>query len=252
MSRTKPVASVFVDTNIFKFSAVKKHVYRPAKHTVNWGHTTFETVVHEPYTINEINKIKNDGQRRDALLLSMLAYAGISNWLSFHIHSEVNLETWGLPGMASASGHFFGCPVDWVSDPVPRPSRTILGGDKKFKQHSLDFVSSINHPRYKELSKLTGAFQGNDKPLNLNQALDAYHIWCAEIAQIDYFLTMDYKLKKVVGLSKIKTSVTIATPEQLLMQVVPKFGVVGAAKFMWKGYRFAKTNVGFDEGLGWS
>ncbi len=63
---------------------------------------------------------------------------------------------------------------------------------------------------------------------------------------------MDYKLKKVVGLSKIKTSVTIATPEQLLMQVVPKFGVVGAAKFMWKGYRFAKTNVGFDEGLGWS
>ncbi|UXT57995.1 hypothetical protein FY134_10185 [Agrobacterium fabrum] len=252
MGRSKPIASVFIDTNIFKFSAVKKHVLRPAKKTASWGGATFETVIHEPYTVNEINKIKSDGQRRDALLLSMLAYAGISDLLSFHIHHEVDLETWGLPGMASPSGQFFGCPIDWVPDPVVRPHRVILGGGKKFKQHSLDFVSGIDHPRYKELSKVTGAFQGNDKPLNLNQALDAYHIWCAEVAQMDYFLTMDYKLKKVVERSKIKTSVTITTPEQLLMQVVPKFGVVGAFRFMWKGYRFAKTHVGFGEGLGWT
>ena len=252
MGRTTPVASVFIDTNILKFSAVKKHVYRPNKTTVNWGSTIFETEYHEPYTVNDIHKIRNDVQKRDAVFLGMLAYAGISGWLTFHVHREVDLETWGLPGMASPSGRFFECPLHEVPDPIVLQSRILLGGNKKFKEHNLDFVCGIKHPRYIDLTKMTGAFQGEDKPLNLNQALDAYHIWCAECAGIQYFLTMDYKLQKVAGLSNIKTPVVIKTPDQLLREVLPKFGLVGAFKFMWQGYRFAKPRVGFDEGKGWT
>ncbi|QSZ56305.1 hypothetical protein [Rhizobium sp. ZX09] len=251
MSKSKPVARVFIDTNILKFAAVKKHVYRRTKKTVNWGGTTFEAPIHEPYTLNGINKIKKDEQRRDALFLAMIAYAGISDFLSFHVHREVELETWGLPGMASPSGRFFGCPIQVVPDPIER-QRVVAGGGRTFKEHALDFVSAIAHPRYKELSKMTGAFQGNDRPLNLNQALDAYHIWCAESAQMDYFLTMDYSLMKVVAKSKVGTPVTIITPEKLLHRVVPKFGPIGAIKFMWNGYRFAKPRVTFDEGKGWA
>ena len=251
MGRSKPVANIFLDTNILKFSAVKKHVYRKKSKMVTWGDATFEVEFHEPYTVNEIHKIKSEVQRRDALFLAMLAYAGHDKWLKFHIHREVDLETWGLPGMASPSGRFFDCEIHEVPDPVAPQSRIIIGGNKRFKDHTLDFVCNIKHPRYVELTKTTGAYQGETKPLNLNQALDAYHIWCAESAKMDYHLTMDYKLKKVIEKSKIKTNVSIATPDQLLRSMVPKFGLWGAIKYMWKGYRFAKPRVGFDEGQGW-
>ncbi len=69
---------------------------------------------------------------------------------------------------------------------------------------------------------------------------------------MNYFLTMDYKLRKVVGSAKIKTSVNITTPDQLLREALPKFGFFGAIKFMWQGYRFAKPRVGFDDSKGWN
>jgi hypothetical protein len=154
--------------------------------------------------------------------------------------------------MASPSGRFFGCPIHEVADPMEPQYRIIAGGPKKPREHALDFLSGIQHPRYIELTKMTGAYHGKGKPLNLNQARDAYHIWCAECANMKYFLTMDYKLQKVVGAAKIRTPVAIKTPDQLLREVVPKFGVIGAIKFMWQGYRFAKPRVGFDEGKGWN
>jgi hypothetical protein len=252
MGKPTPVATVFVDTNILKFSAVKKHVYRPKMATVNWGGTEQELKYYEPYTVNDIHKIKNESQKRDAVSIGMLAYAGISELLKFYIHREVSLETWGLPGMSSPSGRFFNCPLEEVPDPIAPQSRIIAGGSKDFKEYTLDFLCSVKHPRFTELAKMAGAYQGETKPLNLNQALDAYHIWCAESANMSYFLTMDYKLGKVVDRSKIKTAVSIVTPDQLLRAVIPKFGFVGATKFLWKGYRFSKPLVGFDEGKGWN
>jgi hypothetical protein len=210
MAKTKPVATVFIDTNILKFSAVKKHVYRARKTTVSWGGKEFETEYREPHTVNDIHRIKNEDQKRDAAFLGMLAYAGISEWLKFYSHREVDLEMWGLPGMVSPSGRFFGCTIHKVQDPAAPQLRIIVGGNKAIKKHILDFMCSIKHPRFIELTKMTGAYQGKSKPLNLNQARDAYHIWCAESAEMDYFLTMDYKLQKVVGRSKIETSVQVA------------------------------------------
>lgn len=247
-----PVADVFLDTNILKFSALKKHAFRPRKEIINWGGLEHEIVVHDMVTTNDLHKIKNETQKRDAVFLGMLAYAGTSGQLKFHTHMEVELESWGLPGMASASGRFFGCPIHYVSDPVAPLSRIIAGGPNKPRDYVLDFLCGIEHPRYVELTKMTGAFQGKNKPLNLNQARDAFHIWCAECANMTYFLTMDYKLQKVVGAAKIKTSVSIKAPDQLLREVVPKLGLVGAIKFLWNGYKFAKPRIGFDEGKGWN
>jgi hypothetical protein len=99
---------------------------------------------------------------------------------------------------------------------------------------------------------MTSAYQGASNPLNLNQALDAYHLWCAESAKIDYFSTMDYKLQKVVRRSKVETPVKVVTPDQLVRLLIPKFGFWGAIEFLWNGYKFAKSRVGFDEGKGWT
>ena len=252
MKKSTPITKAFIDTNILKFAAVKKYIYRRRQATVNWGGQLFESEYRKLYTLNDIHKIKNAIQRQDAMALAMLAYAGISGQVEFYIHREVEFEVMGLPAMTSPSGRFFGCPIKKVADPQPPRVRIIAGGNKSHKEHSLDFMCSIENPRFIELIKMTGAYQGKSKPLNLNQARDAYHIWCAENAQVDYFLTMDYKLKKVVEQSKIKTAVKIVTPVQFLKVIVPKFGFVGALKFLWSGYQFAKPRVGFDETDGWT
>ncbi|WP_422029788.1 hypothetical protein [Roseovarius sp.] len=249
-----PEPPLFIDTNILKFAAVKKHVYRSRLGTVDWGGTDYEVEYHERYTVNDIHKIKNNETlKSDAILLGMLAYAGISGRLKFHSHREVYLETLGLRGMCSASGRFFGCPIHRVADPMAPRVRIISDGKKSGADHALDFLSRIRHPRYGELTRMTGAYQGPNKPLIINQAMDAYHLWCAECAGMNYFLTMDYRLQKVVSQSKkVETPVVIKTPNQLLREVLPKFGLVGAFKFLWQGYRFAKPRVGFDEGKGWT
>jgi len=248
----KTLANVFIDTNILKFAAIKRHVYRPKEKMIKWGGIEQRVVLHERYTTNDLLKIKNDTQMRDAALLSMLAYAGISERLKFHAHREVYLESWGLPGIVSQSGRFFGCPIYQVEDPVWQQGRMIAGGPKKPNEYTLEFLSGIDDPRYIELTKMTGAYQGAKRPMNLNQALDAYHIWCAESSEMNYFLTMDYKLQRIVEGSKIKTAVAIKTPKQLLSAVLPGFGILDAIKFVWFGYLFSKQRVSFNEEKGWS
>ena len=161
MVKPTSIATVFIDTNILKFSVIKKHVYRRKKITINWGGTDLDTEYGEPYTVNELHRIKNEVLKRDAVFLGMLAHAGISELLSFYIHREVVLETWGLPGMANPSGRFYGCPIDEVPDPIGPQSRIVFGGNKISKEHIQDFVCSIKHPRYAELTKMTGRFRVN-------------------------------------------------------------------------------------------
>lgn len=252
MAMAKHVASVFLDTNIIKFSAVKHHVYRPHKQTVKWGPIVDEVDVYEPHTVNRLDKIQNDTLRKDAVLIAMAAYAGVIGKLRFCYHRETEYETRGLRGTNSASGKFFGCPIHDVPDPTGPYSRILSGGSKGFRECTLDFLSGISDKRYRRICRSVGAYQGKDRPLNLNQALDAFYIWCAECANIDYMMTMDYKLRKIVTQSKLDTPVRIITPYQILLDVVPKFGVFGAVGFMWNGFRFAKEKIGFREGKGWS
>lgn len=247
----KNLAKVFIDTNILKFSAVKKYCYLPKTTKNNWNGEDYEGKIYEHYTANDINKIKNDTQKRDAVFLGILAYAGISGSLEYFIHREVDLELWGLPGTSSPSGRFFDCPLSKIQDPFPPKERIVFGGEKKFREHTLDFLSSIQEPRYLEITKMTGAFQGAGRSLHLNQALDAYFIWCAECAGLEYFLTMDYKLIKVVASSKRETAVKLITPEGLLRDLSFRLGFFGSISLFWNGYRFAKPRVGFEEGAGW-
>jgi hypothetical protein len=157
---SQSLADVFIDTNILKFAAVKKHVYRLRKDTINWGGLEQEIEVHEPYIKDDLHKIKNEMQKRDAVLLAMLAYAGLSGRLAFHIHGEVDLEMWGLPGMVSASGRFFGCPIRKVADPISPQSRIIASAVREPKDYVLDFLCGIRHPRFIELTKMTEHTKG--------------------------------------------------------------------------------------------
>ncbi|MGB6119497.1 MAG: hypothetical protein WBF87_14875 [Mesorhizobium sp.] len=248
---TRQIPTVAIDTNLLKFAAVKHRVYRMRTEQVKWGKVDLDIQVRERYTVNTIALLKSNTQKRDVIFLAMIAYAAIRGHIRLFIHREVEIESWSLPGVSSASGKFFGAPFECLPDPDGPYGRIVLGGRKRAKEYRLEFLSGISHPRYLTLLKLTGGFQGHDKPLNLNQASDAFHLWCAESAAIDYFVTMDYKLVGLFEKNKNKSNVSIVTPNTLLKSVVPKFGFWNAAKFICQGYFFAKRQVAFVGGEGW-
>ena len=91
-----------------------------------------------------------------------------------------------------------------------------LGFDSKDAQ--FQFLSSLKNRRFLELQKITGAYQGEGK-LNRNQLLDAFHFWCAEFNSCAFFLTLDFKLIRMLNSARVKhASPTLAVRPSELMQ----------------------------------
>lgn len=237
----KQMPTVFLDTNIFKFADFEKYKYIKEPHTVNWGGKDFEVMIDKTYRVSSLDKIKNISQRKDATMIGLVAYGGVSKKISLFTHKEVKYELWGLKG-GLWQPNLFGHSIPFVEDPHPEFERILIGGGKTFKQNKQDFLQSIDHPRFIDLLKMTGAYQGK-KPINVNQGLDAYHIWCAENSKIEYFLTMDNSLQRVVAQSKVKTNLKIVTPSELLRDALPRLGFFSAMLFLWQGYRYAKPYI---------
>ena len=242
---------IFIDTNILKFSAVKRHVFVPRETTVNWGGQDFSTIWHQRFTKNTIHKIRHKEQRNNAIFLPLLAKAGMLGHIKYFESAEVLFEAAGLPRMSSASGKFFGCPVERVLVPTD-VSRVWLGGGRSADEWTDHYLNSIDDPRFVEICKATGAYQGADRPLHRNQARDALHIWTAEVAGADGLLTMDSKLASVVRRDpKKRIKIKIFSPREALGELLAALGLLGSMSFLIKSFRFAKRNVGFDEGEGW-
>ncbi|WP_444940562.1 hypothetical protein ACJJI3_18825 [Microbulbifer sp. ZKSA004] len=98
---------------------------------------------------------------------------------------------------------FYGSDIKYAERPPE--FNTVLGGpswlnsgptDKQFH----NFLHNLKHPRFLELAKFSGALQGKDA--NYNQLADAYFLWCAEINEADYFLTLDAKLERSINQAK--------------------------------------------------
>ncbi len=95
----------------------------------------------------------------------------------------------------------------------------IAGGFDDPKELQFEFLSGLHHERFMELQKLTGAHQGQRKA-NRNQLLDAFHIWCAEHSDCDYFLTMDLKLIRMVSNNRKRNlRLKLVGPSELLWEI---------------------------------
>lgn len=206
---------VFLDTNIFKFSATHLPRLRPRQQTITWGDIVQEVTVHDFIEVDPNEKIQNQGLKDEAELLPKLAEFGKEGTVRYFIQVETLLESWGIPNMDSRTGKFYGAPVEQVEAPV-KYGRVILGANQDAKEMQFNFLSGLNHKRFTELQKLTGAYQGPGK-LNRNQLLDAFHIWCAEHNDCEFFLTLDFKLIKMVANSRSYIStVKLVRPSELL------------------------------------
>lgn len=208
---------VFVDTNVLKFSATDLLRLRPRMQQLQWGNKQIDVVVHDFVRVNPNDKIRNPELKAEAELLPALAELGKQGRVQFITQTEAEQESWGLPNMDSRKGRFYGAPITWTQGPF-KYSRVIAGGNMSPRDLQLNFLKSIDHPRFTQLMKITGAYQGANE-LNCNQLLDAFHLWCAEHESADYFLTLDFKLARVVSKAGTRYRVPIVRPSELLTRL---------------------------------
>jgi len=213
------VPRVYIDTNILKFSASALERFVPRTQKINWGGHIEEVVVHDIKIINPNDKIADQELRSEVDLLPQVAKLGKANRLRFQIQVETKFESWGLRNMDSQTGEFYGAEIETIEAPI-QYGRVMFGFGMDSERMQYEFLARQSHPRFKELQRATGAFQGNN-PLNKNQLLDALHFWCAEYNGCEYFLTLDFKLVRMLNSAHgRKASNTIAvTASQLLQKV---------------------------------
>ncbi len=207
---------VYVDTNVLKFSATALQRYIPAKQKIDWGGKEIEVVIHKSDLINPNLRIENPKLKSEADLLPRVADLSRQGKVKFVMQFEARNESWGIPNMDSRNNEFHGAEIDLIEAPF-KYSRVIAGGGREI-DHQYEFLNRVQHPRFDQLQKITGAWQGKNSK-NRNQLIDAFHLWCAEHARVEYFLTLDFKLQKQVFLSKHPVHVQIVRPSEMLRVV---------------------------------
>jgi hypothetical protein len=174
--------------------------------------------VHDFVDVNPNETISNRELRAEAELVLPLADVGKSGRVRYVIQLETLFESWGIRNMDSATGKFYGAPYDTVEAPI-QYGRVLSSAFAKPKRMQFEFLTGIQSSRFKELQKITGAYQGEGN-VNRNQLLDAFHLWCAEHNECNYFLTLDFKLIRVLRQKrKSPLQVKVVRPSELLEAV---------------------------------
>jgi hypothetical protein len=211
-----PRAKVYLDANVFKFSATRLLRVISRETLVDWGETKQAvTQAYDLVTVNPNEGITNNPElKREAELLPHVAALVGSGRVDFLINIETQMEIWGLPNLDSETGRLYGAARRVVEAPVAY-NRIMFGGNAGYKEEQFNFLRSLQHDRFLELQRVTGAYQG-EAEINRNQLVDAFHLWCAEHNACDFFLSLDFKLARVIETSKNKPKVPIVRPSQLL------------------------------------
>ena len=208
---------VYIDTTVLKFSATQLPRLRPRKQNINWGGRDHELTVHDFVRINPNDSIDNPKLKAEAELLPSLAEAGKNGIVKYVIQVETTFESWGIPKMDSETGKFYDAPYEYVEAPI-KYSRVLIGFGFDAREMQFRFLSSIKNKRFLELQKITGAYQGPGK-FNRNQLLDTFHLWCAEYNNCDYFLTLDFKLIRMLRKQKSRLLSEIVKPSELMERI---------------------------------
>jgi hypothetical protein len=208
---------VYVDTTVLKFSATQLRRLHPKTQQVNWGSQDHQMTVYGFVHVNPNDSIVNPELKAEAALLPSLAKAGKTGVVNYVIQDETLFESWGIPKMNSETGKFYDAPCENVEAPI-KYSRALVGAGFDARDTQFRFLSSINSKRFLELQKMTGAYQGPGK-LNRKQLLDAFYLWCAEHNDCDYFLTLDFKLIKVLRKQKSRLLCEVVRPSELMNRI---------------------------------
>ena len=110
------IPKVYVDTNIFKFSATELPRLTPRVQKIDWGGVQQDVVVHDLINSNPNENVNNSFLKEEADVLPHLAARAKQGRVRYLIQMEAELESWGLPSMDSKSGRFYGARLNTLKD----------------------------------------------------------------------------------------------------------------------------------------
>jgi len=181
------------------------------------GSGTYELVLEDPVELAHVHS----GLRAEIDLIPTIAEWAGSGVIRLGWNQETALEFFGtyiIPG--GGSSVFADVAVTMVESPLEY-SRMLALPDRSISSSELRmmFLQGIDHPRFLQLLRATGAYQGPGK-LHERQAMDAFHIWCAEHNAMTHFLTTDLKLTRIVKQYKTApVKVAVVTPAELVAEI---------------------------------
>jgi len=207
---------VFLDTCVLKSSIVSLTRFVPRGERPSLNGKGKGSPIYRIADICPHDKIKDKGLYKEIKLLSQIATLAKEQKIELLTQFEAILELWGLPDTFGRRRTYFDeVEIKKVGAPIEY-SRVFAFPNIGPKNSQFNFLESINDERFAELRRATGAYQGENS-LNRNQLLDAFHIWCAEYNNCDFYLTLDFKLIKHLNNQKKYTIKTrIVRPSELL------------------------------------
>jgi len=212
--RSPDLPIIFLDTSALKFASERLIRGRVVPATAKWGgHEVRINVTQfvERYPNSKVD-VKLAAEIRKLPFIAHLARVGR---IRLTTHFETLWEFFGLPKTDDPRGRFYGAPIERAPDPFIY-GRVVAGGTAKSVDHQFEFLRFVRHPRYDQLKTAVGASVASGR--YRNQLLDAFHLLCAEAAQADYFLTLDFKLMRhVAGHRRWPPSVQLVRPSSLAM-----------------------------------
>lgn len=183
---------VFLDSSALKMAVQRRITGRRRRKTLDWGERKTVADIVQYITVDP-TATRHRIQRREARRLPFIAWLSLQGRVDLLTHTETLWEFFGLPRTDDSFGRFFGASVASVESPF-HYSRVLVGGNApSSRELQANFFSNISHERFEQLKRATGAYQGN-KPSPVNELADTFHIWCAETAAADVFLTLDTDL----------------------------------------------------------
>lgn len=181
---------------------------------------------------------------RDALRLPLIAKLAARKKIELLTQLESILEFGRLPDTDCPLGRFFGAPITTVNGPKPW-YRVIADGRDLKTDHQFNYLRSHPDQRYKQLQIAVGV-KPNASPRRIrNQMLDAWHIRCAEEANANYFLTVDYSLiRHLEGHRRFPPTVKVVTPTELLRerQIAKHIRITEVFELLLQQFRFGRLS----------
>ena len=189
------------------------HSFVMLPRTVRWGaiDVTLGVADHVP-----IPAEKNPCNRKQLDSLPCVAEFARSGSIQLYTTIELELESWGLKdktgrNAAKSDGFdlFAGLTFKKVSCPVERPLIWSFRRSATYETKQA-FLQGIRHPRFVELRAAVP-----EKHMG-----DAFHVWSAENAGLDCFLTCDGRFVNVWRHQKrVASALQVLLPAELLLRI---------------------------------
>ena len=208
---------IFLDTSVTKLAVVYAAQYRAVIQSFDWGGQPVSAQLHQSVRRHQHSSLKWR-QRSDAARLPFIAQQSCLSRIELGWHRETAWERLGLPRTVGVPP-FFNATVRSLDAPIAVERIMVDGSGLCGSPDVLTrrFLESIKHGRFMELRKITGAVPHSSR--YVNQLLDAFYLWCAEHNEAYALLTTDYKLKRLVAVSRRRASVPVLTPRDLVSRL---------------------------------